>query len=556
MKISRLEKIILVVMVIAIWAVLAIYAGAPVFSDEFMYIDIGLRNYKEPSYGNRYFHIYLEKLFMSAAPTPLIGVRIFWGFVIALTIGLVYYNARNFLRGSNPLHGLLAAAFFLSFPMLVDYSGEPAVDLTAMLMVTLYLTAYLYGLRQPEKRNYALIAMGTLAFLAFKTKETTVFVNLFLAGYLLEESGRWNWRRLLDLLKPLMIGLGAGILIFMLLDGFILGDPFFAIRPSTFGAIFTHYDFGRVFYEDPDNWYRQYFLDDLLLPFMLYLVSCLRLKDELDAPRKLACVYPLLMVAFVTINMVKIPWGIIERFYFPALPMVAILAPQFLRFEWPKERRAWLGFGLLLAAAGALVFALRAVMLNFAASMSFDFSRLLDSLYYPVILSILLASAIWIRKFHWASAVIPLFCIAAMLVSPLMHNYKYFVRYQKLNDRYATIMYPFRTFPEDLTLGADDRLYVSPRLDREYGMLSDDPNDVVAMYNFYYDARISADNVFMGFTPESMFQQLTAKKQTLALLTQADWELLQANPVQLAAVKELYKVKLDLQRRVVLLVRK
>jgi hypothetical protein len=59
------------------------------------------------------------------------------------------------------------------------------------------------------------------------------------------------------------------------------------------------------------------------------------------------------------------------------------------------------------------------------------------------------------------------------------------------------------------------------------------------------------NNVFMGFTPESMFQQLTAKKQTLALLTQADWELLQANPVQLAAVKELYKVKLDLQRRVV-----
>jgi 4-amino-4-deoxy-L-arabinose transferase and related glycosyltransferases of PMT family len=521
-----------------------------------MYIDIGLRNYKEPSYGNRYFHIYLEKLFMNLAPTPLIGVRIFWGFVTALTIGLVYYNARNFLRGSNPLHGLLAAGFFLSYPMLVDYSGEPAVDLTAMLMVTLYLTAYLYGLRRPERRDYALIAIGTLAFLAFKTKETTVFVNLLLAGYLFEESGRWQWRRLLGLIKPLLIGLGAGILIFMLLDGFILGDPFFAIRPSTFGAIFTHYDFGRVFYEDPDNWYRQYFLDDLLLPFMLYLVSCLRLRDKLDAPRKLACVYPLLMAAFVTVNMVKIPWGIIERFYFPALPMVAMLAPQFLCFEWPKERRAWLGFGLLLAAAGGLAFALRAVLLAYAASTSFDFSRLLDSLYYPVILSILLSSVIWIKKFHWASAVIPLFCIAAMLVSPLMHNYKYIVRVPKLNERYATIMYPFRTFPEDLALGADDRLYVSPRLDREYGMLSDDPNDVVAMYNFYFDARISADNVFMGFTPESMFKQLTAKKQSLALLTQSDWELLQADSAQLAAVKEMYKVKLDLQRRVVLLVRK
>ena len=95
-----------------------------------------------------------------------------------------------------------------------------------------------------------------------------------------------------------------------------------------------------------------------------------------------------------------------------------------------------------------------------------------------------------------------------------------------------------------------------PRLDKDYGMLSDDPNDVVAMYNFYYDARISADNVFMGYTPDSLFRQLTAKKQTRALLTQADWELLQTDPAQLAAVKELYKVKLDLQRRVVLLVRK
>jgi hypothetical protein len=54
----------------------------------------------------------------------------------------------------------------------------------------------------------------------------------------------------------------------------------------------------------------------LAAAFHVYLVSCLRLRDKLDAPRKLACVYPLLMAAFVTVNMVKIPWGIIERFLF------------------------------------------------------------------------------------------------------------------------------------------------------------------------------------------------------------------------------------------------
>jgi len=556
MKISRIEKIILVVLAIALWAVMAIYAGAPIFSDEFMYIDIGLRNYKEPSYGNRYFHIYLEKLFMELAATPLQGTRIFWGFVIALTAGLTYYNTRTLLRGSRPLHGLLAVAFFLSFPLIIDYSGEPAVDLTAMLMVTLYLSVYCYGLRHVDKRKLALILLGTLAFLAFKTKETTVFINFLLLGFVVDEQGRWQWRRLLDLLKPLLTGLGIGILIFVLLDGFILGDPFFAIRPATFGAIFTHYDFGRIFFEDPNNWYRQYFLDDLLLPFMLFLISGLRLRDELDVPYKLVWIYPLLMAAFVTVNMVKIPWGIIERFYFPALPMVAMLAPQFLRFEWPEDKRSWLGFGLLLAAAGGLVFILRAILLDYAASMSFDSASLLDSLYYPVLLSILLAALFWIKRFSWFSAILPLFCIAAMLLSPLMHNYKYFVQYPKINERYEDLMYPFWTFPDDMDISPDDRLFVSPRLDQEYAMLSDDPNDVVAMYNFYFDARISAKNVFVGFTQDYLFRQLTGKRQSHALLTWSDWELLQADPEELETIEEMYAVKRDLQRRIVLLVRK
>jgi hypothetical protein len=192
-----------------------------------------------------------------------------------------------------------------------------------------------------------------------------------LFGLVVDENDRWQWRRLLEMIKPLLIGLAVGILIFMLMDGFILGDPFFAIRPTTFGAIFTHYDFGKVFFEDPDNWYHQYFLDELLLPFMLYLVSCLRLRDELDVPHKLLCVYPLLMAVFVTVNMVKIPWGIIERFYFPALPTVALLAPQFLRFELPKDKRSWLSFGLLVVLAAGLVFVLRAALIAYAASMSF-----------------------------------------------------------------------------------------------------------------------------------------------------------------------------------------
>ena len=187
---------------------------------------------------------------------------------------------------------------------------------------------------------------------------------MLLVGFFLDEDFRWNWAGLWKLGKPLLIGAGIGIFIFMLLDGFILGDPFFAISPSTFGAIFTHYDFGSIFYNGPTNWYREYFLDDLLLPFLLFVISGVKLKDELDTRRKLVWVYPLLMAAFVTVNMIKIPWGFIERFYFPALPVVAMLAPQFLRFEWPQNKRSWLVFGLLLAAAGGLVLVMREVLMG------------------------------------------------------------------------------------------------------------------------------------------------------------------------------------------------
>ena len=112
MQISKTEKILIILFFAATWAVLAINAGGPIFSDEFLYIDAGLRSFAVPDYGNRHFHIYLQKLFMALAPTPLQGVRAFSGFLIAVTAALIYFNARTFIRKSSPLHGMLALAFF------------------------------------------------------------------------------------------------------------------------------------------------------------------------------------------------------------------------------------------------------------------------------------------------------------------------------------------------------------------------------------------------------------------------------------------------------------
>ena len=171
------------------------------------------------------------------------------------------------------------------------------------------------------------------------------------------------------------------------------------------------------FYDGPVSWYDEYFLDDLLLPFLLFLAGGLRLREELDTQRKLVWIYPLVMAVFVTLNMIKIPWGFIERFYFPALPVVAMLAPQLLRFDLPKKKKDWLAFALLMAGAGGLIWVMRSVLMSYADTMYLEYTRILDSLYYPVLLTILLGCVIWVRRWRWFSAALPLFCIAAMLFS-------------------------------------------------------------------------------------------------------------------------------------------
>ena len=91
-------------------------------------------------------------------------------------------------------------------------------------------------------------------------------------------------------------------------------------------------------------------------------------------------------------------------------------------------------------------------------------------------------------------------------------------------------MAPFTAFSEELALDERDRIYISESLDKELDILSADPNDIVGMYNFYFDARIIDYNVWMGYGRRDMFKMLTTKDLSHALLTAEDWSWLQETP--------------------------
>jgi hypothetical protein len=123
MRITKLEIILVLLLFAGIGVFLAVFAGGPIFSDEIAYMNAGLTNIGDPYLLNRYTHIFLQKPFLKLAPTPLQGVKIYWGFVLAATGLLTYWCARILSRESHLLHAGLAAVLFFSFHFFVDYSG-------------------------------------------------------------------------------------------------------------------------------------------------------------------------------------------------------------------------------------------------------------------------------------------------------------------------------------------------------------------------------------------------------------------------------------------------
>ncbi|HSQ17907.1 MAG TPA: hypothetical protein VLM83_09430, partial [Anaerolineales bacterium] len=110
MPLYPLELILVIVAFAGLWVALAKVAGGPIYSDELWYIQVGLNDISAFNVMNRYFHIYMQKLFMELAPSPLEGVRVYWGFLVACTTALVYLAARLLSARNSILHGLLAVA--------------------------------------------------------------------------------------------------------------------------------------------------------------------------------------------------------------------------------------------------------------------------------------------------------------------------------------------------------------------------------------------------------------------------------------------------------------
>ena len=116
----------------ASFSILYLIGGGPVTNDELKYLSISIDTTPEPRILNRYFHIYLQKLFLYLGNDPFIGMQLLWAFTISLTTALIFHSSIILSGSKHVVFGLISLLFFITQPLIFRFVGVTYADYTVM----------------------------------------------------------------------------------------------------------------------------------------------------------------------------------------------------------------------------------------------------------------------------------------------------------------------------------------------------------------------------------------------------------------------------------------
>ncbi len=505
------EIIISAAVFILLGIFLAKYAGGPIYYDEVMYINHGLLNVKDPFIINRYTHIFFQKLFVEIADRPLEGVKAYWGFLVAGSAALTYVISRLTTKTSNILHAGISTLLYLTIPLLSVYSGNTSVDLTAGIFLGLTVVLYILCFRQPGKPVYLLSLMGLAFFLAFRSKETTLASAVLLIGFLFDGEGGINVRLCLKRLGYFMIGLLAGVVLFMLLNGLLLKDAWFGLRLSEYFQFKKTYIDRNIGEESKAvaNWFTGFFLESTPYIFLAYLFSGIKLLKKQPPSMRLPWLIPLKLIVILSVIIGFSSWGVIGRHVFPILPLVCAFAPQLIVFDFPRNKKefSWLAFSML--AAALLFIAGRKILVVVSQAGPYNYPDFLASTVYPITLIALIILVFLVRHYSNKTVFAPLLVFVIFIAYPLYDNtLNYFfeqTNVRKMNERLQAI----EVFDSANIKEEKIKLLVFEDALSDLNYSSRDV-EFIDLFNMYYDERLTWSDVrvvnFDTFKPQTIVE--------------------------------------------------
>jgi hypothetical protein len=122
-----------------------------------------------------------------------------------------------------------------------------------------------------------------------------------------------------------------------------------------------------------------------------------------------------------------------------------------------------------------------------------------------------------------------------------------------VEQQFVNNYYPFSTFASQIHFAVPMKMYVSTDITPRLGMLSLNVDELLSMFNVYFDASAVRRNFVYSKTSQPIYAAITGQNFDYVLLTAQDWAQIEANSTGLVKVENTYQVFQEPSDRLVLL---
>lgn len=518
----RIAELVVVGLAAVLLAIFGYLIGGLVRgSDMPYYIDIGLRGVADPFILYRYTHVYALRVLALIAGSSLAGMKLYSGLAMGLTVVLSYLIARNLTEESSPLNGAAGVLLLLSLPLPVNLLLAPHVDVTLMLVLLAFLTLYLAFVRRRAGPRWLLIGMGLLFVLALRTKEVALVLAVLVPGLGLTPDEEFSWPALRERMRDFLIGVVAGLLLFVIANQIFLATPLFGLRPAD---VLTHIDLWSANIRSRDllaSTVPELVSEGGGAVFGLYVAAGVWTARKLPLNRRILWLFPLALLAILLLGSTRTQHTIVPRGFLSGLAVMSVLAGQIFTLRPPGSRSSRTGAGAALAAALAII--VLGLLLGDPESISATPEGFTTPLFAGLILGLILA----LRDRHLLGPALAVLVISMGLFSAVANLVSTSIDLQRSilvsrfdiprSHRQQIVSQPITTF------------FVS---DQVLPMLAIQSNrdELAVSMNTALDLQTIRSDYWIGPVDEQMINQMELGAYSHVLIDDSEWDWLRTAP--------------------------
>ncbi len=378
-------------------------SAGPISWDELFYLDNSIDPKPFPFVLNRYFHIYLQRLFVLMSGDAMLGAKLFWSALMTGTIVTVYYTTKRMTTRHPKTAGTVAVCLLLfGTQILFDYRGITYVDYTAMFMVSLGSLVYLAVIENKESREHQyrgwMFVFGAILWFAFKTKEPTIILFALLPGFL--SSRAEPTLAHLKHYRFVLYGVLSAMLTLMIVDWLEMGTFFFSIHPHSIFGLLDFTMLGQSMHFLRSDFIRFSF-EQMPAFCILFALAGFIVRDPkvVRWERKLLWFLP---ATFILVNSVLAFNGstwLQTRYLYPMLPIMSVwiakLFCQALELEKDSTDRFTTKEFLVVFFLLVLGWITSAIPYPFAVLLNWNIHNYSNDFILPIVLTLIVAYLFW-----------------------------------------------------------------------------------------------------------------------------------------------------------------